>query len=65
LDVKIAFLYGDLEEAYMEQPLRYITKGRIWCANLGRQYIVLSKVHKSRLTSSVVSSLKWDSRSAI
>jgi len=52
LDVK-NFLYGDLEEIYMEQSLEYVVQEENMVKAIYDQYMILSKVHEPSLICSV------------
>jgi len=52
LDLKNAFLYGDLkEDVYLEQPIGYVAKERIKYVISGRQYMDSSRAHRHDLRS--------------
>ena len=58
--LKNVFLYNDLED-YMEQPPEYVAHDEnMVCKYKKAISMILSKVHETGLTSSVVSYLKWD-----
>jgi len=61
LDVKKAFLCEDLKEkVYMEQPLGYVTQGRMLSTDLKRQFMDSNKVQGHGLRSSAWLSLVLD-----
>ena len=59
------FVWWPWRRSTWSNLLGMLLRGRILCASLRRQYMILSRVHKSGLISSVVSSLKLVFRSAI